>query len=60
MSKQGAIGGDNIGDLPFCEHSAYGKMYRVKFSTGQHCTKGVLYYIPDDLWRACQGSFTWK
>lgn len=50
LSKQGVLGGDNIGELPFCEHSVYGKMHKVKFKTGQHCTKRILDYGHNDLW----------
>lgn len=44
LSKQRVIGGDNIGELLFCEHCVYGKMHTVTFTIGRHCTKRILDY----------------
>jgi hypothetical protein len=48
LHKRGYL--NNIGKLEFCECCVFGKQKRVSFSLSTHCTKGVLDYIPSDLW----------
>lgn len=50
LGKLGVLCGDKISDLEFCEHCVFGEMHRVKFSTRQHYTKGILDYVHSDLW----------
>lgn len=42
LGRQGMLGVDKICDLEFCEHCEYEKMHKVKFSIGNHCSKGIL------------------
>ncbi|XP_073222071.1 uncharacterized mitochondrial protein AtMg00300-like [Cicer arietinum] len=49
LDTQCMLGGDKISDLEFCEHCVYGKMHRVKFSTGKYCSKEIMEHIHSDL-----------
>ena len=49
LSKQGLMCGDKLEKLSFCEHCVYGKMSKVKFNVGKHCTKAILDYVHSDL-----------
>lgn len=50
FEQQGVLGGDNIGELLFCEHYVYGKMHRAKFTNSPHYTKEIIDSVYSDLW----------
>lgn len=50
LSSRGLLGDQGINKLEFCKHCVFGKQKRVSFSTGIHCTRGILDYIHSDLW----------
>ena len=49
LSKKDLPCSIKINNLDFYEHCIYGKIYRVKFSTTIHCTKGIMDYVKFDL-----------
>ena len=45
LSKQGLLGGAEIGKLKFCKSCVIGKQHGLKFSSGKHTSKSILEYI---------------
>ncbi|KAH9722760.1 Integrase catalytic domain-containing protein [Citrus sinensis] len=54
LEKHGALGGDKISTVGFCEECVLGKSSRTRFKTAVHNTKGTLDYIHSDLWGPAQ------
>ena len=54
LERQGALEGDKISTLGFCEECILGKSSRTRFKTAVHSTKGTLDYIHADLWGPSQ------
>lgn len=43
--------------MDFCEYCVLGKQCRVRFKTGNHKTKGILYYVHSEVWRPTRKPF---
>lgn len=54
LKKHGALGGDKISVLGFCEKCVLGKSSKTRFKIAVHTTKGTLDYIHSDLWGPSQ------
>ena len=49
VSKKGLLDGHKTSKLQFCEHCVFGKQKRVRFSLGNHKSKGPLDYLHSNL-----------
>lgn len=50
LSGKGLLKNMNKPCMEFYEHSVYGKVHRLKFSTSKHKSKGLLDYVHTDVW----------
>ena len=54
LCRQGILDASKITGMDLCEICILGKSHRLKFSTANHNSKGILEYIHSDLWGSPQ------